>query len=339
MTDRAFVFQKVQIAREAGAGTAPASGYRQLRSMQIAPVPEANISVFRALGFKLPTITALNQEWSSAAMQGQPDYNEIDYALSVLGQPTLGTAVADASAGTAYTRTYQMANGSADPRDTFTLQAGDSSRREQYSYASLSEWGLTLSRQQIAMDGAYMGQRISEGTAVAFGTAVSAFADQPILPSQFDVYLSPTYAGIGSAGNKLLRALSVSWKLTNRRGPIWAIDSSQASYAGDVELEPAIEIKLLLEADSTGWALLDRMRDGATRYLRVVASGGTAVAGTAGTAVYQLRSDNAVKVSAKPSGRQNNNGLYAIEWTFQSVIDTSLAGGSEWFTRNILASL
>jgi hypothetical protein len=339
MTDRAYVFQKAQIAREAGAGTAPASGYKQLRSMEIAPGIEADVNIFRAMGFKLPTVQALGREWMGAATRGQPDYNEIDYALSVLQQPTFATAVADPTSGSAYTRTYQMAAGSADARDTFTVQWGDSTRRGQMSYAFLTEWGVTLTRQQMQMTGTWLGQRISEGTAVAFGTAVSALVDQPILPNQFDVYLSPTYAGIGSAGNKLLRALSFGWSIKNRRGPIWVINSANTSFAADVELEPVIEIKLKVEADDVGMGLVDRLRDGATRYIRAIATGGTAIAGTAGTASYLLRSDNAVKVSAKPSGFSNESGLYAIEWTFTSVIDTDLTGGAQWFTRNILASL
>jgi hypothetical protein len=76
MTDRAAVKQIVQIGVEATKGTAVAATNR-LPSISITPRPRAEVDTFGPMGEEFDTITALNREWTEAAVDGRATYTEL----------------------------------------------------------------------------------------------------------------------------------------------------------------------------------------------------------------------------------------------------------------------
>ena len=86
----------------------------------------------------------------------------------------------------------------------------------------------------------------------------------------------------------------------------------------DVESEPNAQLTLLMEADAEGMAQLTQMRAGTTKFCRIKCVSPT-LAGSA-TQFYELDIDTAIKV-ADVGDFSDEDGVYAIEWTFDIVYD------------------
>lgn len=83
MTDRASIFQGVQIGKESGA--APGTEVDAdvlLPSLAIEPGISLESKKYRPTGGKLPTIVVPNKEWTEASLSGPLTYNELPYLLA-----------------------------------------------------------------------------------------------------------------------------------------------------------------------------------------------------------------------------------------------------------------
>lgn len=332
MAERATIFQGASWARESGYGTAPAGGYRPLRTISTEMGPELDATVVRSIGQVMPPVTVYDREWSSGAISGVPTYTEICYPLAaVLRQPTMGTVVA----GTAYTWTYNVTQSSAETFDTFTVQQGDSvTRRHRASGVIIPEFGITFTRQAGNITGSFLGQRLADN--ISFGTVAADITSYPMVvsPSSVDVYLEDAATALGTA-TALTRVMSVDWKISGRLGPLWALNSSYTSFAVPVQTEPTIEVKLKLQADSVGMGLLSTARAGSTKFLRVRSLGGTI---TGGGTVYTLQYDTALQIT-NASRLSDDSGVFAIEYTMTGVYDSTWGQSTQFVVTNGFASL
>lgn len=310
MAERTTVTQVVQIGLETTEGTAVAAG-KTLPSINILPAIAGNVDAFTSIGNKWPTIHVLGEEWSASAISGKPTYDEVVYLLSSLLSKV---TPAQQSGTTAYKSTASPSSTAPDTIDTFTIENGSSVRAHKSAGNFVSDLTLTFSRSAIDLSGTMMGKAITDGiTLTASPTAVPQI---PLLPAEIEVWLDTTAAGLGTT--KLLRVLSGSIQVNNRFGPLWVADRSQASYVAHVELPIAGQVKLMLEADAAGMALLTNMRAGSSMFMRFK----TTSSQLAGTAIpYSFQWDNALQVASPPSSFQDQSGVYAIEWTFDIVHD------------------
>ena len=89
-----------------------------------------------------------------------------------------------------------------------------------------------------------------------------------------------------------------------------------------IETEPTCVFKLMQEADSQGMESLTAMRNGATKFLRIEAIGPTIYDQNSVLVQHRLRLDVAGQVS-EVSDFSDEDGVYAIEWTFGSVVDAT----------------
>jgi hypothetical protein len=135
----------------------------------------------------------------------------------------------------------------------------------------------------------------------------------PILPQQFDVYLDNSAAALGTT--KLLRVLSVETDMGDRFNPLWAINSANTSYATTYETKIKPQVKLEMERDAAGMALVAVMRAGSTRFMRLKATGGAI-----GAANYSYSMDMALQVSDAPAF-DDRDGLATLSWTLDLVHD------------------
>src|SRR5688572_8610447 len=94
--ERASVFQTTKVAVEAVPGTPPASGYKKLTALGFTPTINPMVQSFRPAGQKYTTVTALNREDTTWALDGLPTFTEIVYPLSSV----LTEAEVTAAAGT-----------------------------------------------------------------------------------------------------------------------------------------------------------------------------------------------------------------------------------------------
>lgn len=309
MAERTTVTQVCQIGVESTEGTAVAAN-RFLPGVSIEMSPNLNIDKFRPAGNKYSTIHALGKEWSGGTITGKPTYDEIMYLLDgvlAYGAPT------QISSTTAYKSTHAPSSTAEDTVKSFTIENGSAVRAHKTPGCRIVELSLKGDRDKIDLGGSVIGRAITDG--ITLTSSPTAIDQIPILPKEVDIYLDTTSAGLGTT--KLLRVFSWEWNIAGRFGPFWPVNSANASFGGLVEMPVEGTVKLGVEADAAGMALLTAARAGTTNFLRIAATGGQ----NAGTATpYSLTLDQAVQVAAV-SDLKDQDGIYAVEITFDIVHD------------------
>lgn len=329
MPERAAVNQVTQLGVEATPGTAVAAN-RLMSSFGIGLAPEVEVDNFRPRGQKYDTIVAPVKEWSAGDLEGRPDYNELAYLLSSV--LTTGGVIAGGGAGS-FVWSFLPSSAADDAPKTLTVENGSSVRAHRAPYVLVTELGLTFDRDAgVSLDGAVMGQRIED--AVTLTAAPTQLPSVPVLVTGVDVFMDPTFAGIGAT--KLARVKSAEFTIGDRWNPVWIIDSTKPSYAAHTEGVPSARFELTMEADAAGMGLLPVLRAGDTRFFRVRAQGPL----IAGATSYQLVLDLSAKV-LDVGDFEEADGLVTIGWTFDVVHDPT-AGWARAFRidlTNTLAAL
>jgi len=328
MPERTTIAQVTQIGVESTPGTGVAAN-KLFLATGISPAIKVDMQRFRPMGQKFPTVLVPGKEWVEAKIDGSGSYTELTYLLaSLLTDPGAPTTVDT----TAKKYTYNPSASTEDTPKTFTIEQGSAVRAGKFSYGIVNELQLGFSRDGIDVSGSVLGQKYQDGiTMTATPTAITQL---PILPTDIDVYVDPTFGALGTT--KLTRALKASWKISDRWGTVWPLNSANASFAATVETEPKSEVKLLLEADTAGMANLPILRAGTTQFLRLSATSPTLAGST--TQKYQVILDQAVKVS-DVSEFSDEDGVYAIEYTFEMVFDGGWTRYLQAQVINQLASL
>lgn len=312
MADRAYILEQVQIGPESSGGTQGTADTR-LRAIGIEPgIKTANAS-YRAKGGKFLLATALGKEWVEASTPGFADYNELVYPFNSIFHGTTPASAGTSASATTHAWTFQPSANLADTPQTYTVETGQAARAQRFLYGMWTEFAIQFNREEVTVSGTMIGQAITDGITLTADPTSSA--EVPILPTQIDVYLDSTSGGIG--GTKLTRVLSGEFSISDRFAPVWAVNSAVTAYASHVETEPTVELKLMLEADSNGMALLTALRSGAAQYVRLKATGGT----VAGTGTYLMQLDMAGKLVGEPSDYSDEEGVYAIEFTLGAYYD------------------
>jgi hypothetical protein len=214
-------------------------------------------------------------------------------------------------------RVYEPAARAEDTVMTYTVEQGGAVRAHKAGYGLITEGALTFTRQGVEIGGSMIMQRLSDN--IVLTAAPTAAAQKPILPDEIDVFIDATSAGLGTT--KMLRAVRAGWRVGDRFNPVWPLNSALDSFGSHVETEPSGAVTVRMAADAQGMAFLDTMRAGSTRFIRIQCTSPD----MAGTAVpFMLQIDVAGKVSAV-SPFEDEDGLYAIEWTFDIVYDSTWA--------------
>jgi hypothetical protein len=329
MADRATVFQGVQLGPEVTPGTNVAAS-KKLGSLSIEPSIDAEVEMFRPMGTKFPTLSSLGKEMTKAKLSGQLTYSEIIYVLASLLKDVTPTRLI-ASTGLAYSWVFAPAGSAADTVKTYTVEQGDAVRAQKFNYGLIDSAKFNFSRKEAKLDGSMIGRALTDG--ITMTASPTSIALKPILPAHVSLYLADTQAGLTGA-TALARAISASWSLDSRFGPIWALNRANSSWITHVETEPKLNCTLKVEADVEGMGLLATMRTGATKWFRIEAVGETIET----TNTYKLQIDTAVKVG-KPSDYSDEDGIYAIEWALNGIYDGTWGKATEITVVNEIATL
>lgn len=324
MAERASVFQGVQLGVETTYGTGVAAN-KKLTGVNIEPGPMVELETFRSLGLKFASVAALNKEWAEATISGPITYTEIVYLLSSLMRTTTPTG-----ATLARTWTFDMAEEAPDTVKSFTLEQGSSTRAHSMAGALVTGLTLNFSRDGCEMDGTIMAAALTDG--ITMTASPTTVALKPVMASQVTIKLADTAAGL-TAATALSRALSASWSVTDRFLPVWALNGT-STFPATVEAAPTAEVKLKLEADAEGMALLTTMRAGATKFMRINATS-TLIESTT---YYNLQIDAAFVVSDVTSF-SDEDGVFAIEWTGTMVYDATWTRSTQITVINELTAL
>ncbi len=234
MTERASIFQGVQIGVESTPGTSvPAN--KKLQSISIEPSIKAEVKTFRPMGSKFSTLSALGKEWSESKISGQPTYDELTFLLA-----SLVSYAAPAGAGTEKTWTFSPLTSNPDTVKTFTVEQGGSVRAHKFTNGIVTGLTMKFSPGEVTLDGTMMGKALQDG--ITMTNSPTSIPLIPVLPTQVLVYLADTAAGLTGA-TALARVLSVEWSLTDRFGPLFVLNNS-TSFVTTLEQEPKLTCKL-----------------------------------------------------------------------------------------------
>jgi len=326
MAERATILQGIQLGVEVTPGTAVAAN-KKLQATSISTGVKAEIKKFRPTGSKFNTISALGKEWVEGDISGVLSYTDWVY-LAASGLQY--TAPDQQESTAAYLWENTPGHSSADTVKTFTIEEGSSVRAHKFAYGLVSNLGYTINRDEATVKGKIIGQTLSD--AITMTSTPTEIPIVPVLPTDISVYMDTLYSDIGET--KLLRVLKVEFDTGDRFGTVWPIDGALASFAAHVETEPTAEFKLLLAADAVGMGLLTSMRAGTKKFFRVEAVGET----IEDTYTYKWTHDICATVT-DVSQFSDEDGIYAIEFTFTATYDSDLTKAFSFSTINKLTAL
>lgn len=323
MPERSVMFEAVQLGVESVFGTAVATN-RKLLATSFEVGPEVDITTFKPNGYKYDTIASLNTEWTAGSINGLMSYTDLVYLFS-----SLISADTPATVGT--TGQEWVFTSDSDGPDTpvsYTIEQGSSVRAHRIPGALIAGLTLSFSNDGCEIDGTLVARAMIDGAAMT--ASPTEIALQPVIRKDVSIKLADTAAGLAGA-TALTRGFAVDWSLTSRYAPILALNGL-TDFDAYIESEPQGEVTLLMEADAIGMAQLTPMRSGATKFMRIQATG--PVIG-AGPATYSLIIDSALKVT-DASEFQNEQDVVAMEWTFGFAHDTTFGKA---FQINLITAL
>jgi hypothetical protein len=298
-----------QVGLETTPGTSVAAN-KKLGSVGIQPGINVEISRFRAMGKKSVSVAALEKEWVQASISGKPDYNEEAYLLnSILNKVT------PTGAGTDKTWTHTISNTGSDTVATYTTEYGSSDRAYKFTNGVLSAYALDFSRSGVNRTGTMLGRAITDNSGLT--ATPTELALQPIASTHVSAYLADTAAGLTGA-TALAGLISANFSINNRRAPFWPLNRANANNWQDIESVPDITMRLKLNADAEGMALLTTMRANNMKFGRIECQGGLIT----GAIYYKLTIDLAGRVTAV-TPFEDTDGVYAIEWTLTANYDAT----------------
>ena len=139
----------------------------------------------------------------------------------------------------------------------------------------------------------------------------------PVLASQVDVFVDPTFAALGTTRQS--RIFKVDPNIGSRYKPVWPLDSSKPSWAAHVEAANTATCNFTASYDQQGAAFLGQLRVGSTVFMRVRALG-QAIYNGAITVNHSLTIDMAVKIK-QADAFSDTDGVFAIGYGTDIVYD------------------
>lgn len=347
MVERSTSAQVAQIGVEATPGLAVAAT-RRLGSLTISPSIQSESDLFRPAGLKFPTVATLNREWAEFDLDGTATYEEVVIPLSGAVDAATVTQVMDGATPTgAYEWVFTPDPLAADNPKTFTLEAGQAGvQAERFAHLLFTSFGLDISRSEVSLSGGGIAKAAVAGIAPTAGLS-SPETLTPITPGQFCVYMADTHAdlesapGVTDAANRQVRVISAAPSIEDRFNPAWFVNCTEDSFTTFVENPDGAggDFGLTVEADDAGMAHLNTFRAGMTKFVRIEATGPVIYDEGAGDPIRMLfRWDLAVKAESVDSW-SDEDGIYAIPWTFRPVYDATWGNAMQITVRNTVAAL
>ena len=314
MPELATVAQTVQVGKETTPGTGVAAGkLLQYTSFDLDPTVET--IAFRPAGSKVNSTVLPGKDFTAIDINGQGSYSEIVYVLSSLLKDVTATTVDT----TGKQWLYAPAARTEDTKARYTIEQGSATRAGKATYGMVTGCEITWNRSEgMTLTGAGMAQQYQDN--IALTGSPTTVEEAPVLPTHLNVYVNDTFGALGTT--KLTRDFNAVWRCNDTVGPVWVLNSANASFVSDVELAPTVQMQLTAEADTAGMAFMTAVRAGATKFIRLEAMS-TVLAG-ASTAFYKIWIDGAFKVS-EVGGFDDSDGVKVIDWTLDAVTDSTFS--------------
>lgn len=329
MAERESVLEGILVGVESSSGTA-VDATRRLTTYALTPTIDREVTVNGNQGLKFGGVSQPGLDQTSWSYEGPLTYNESNFMLStILGAPT----VAQIGTSTAYRFTFTPDIDGADTKKTLTVEQGSTQRAHEVTYFHTQSWGMKFNRSgEVTNSGTAMSQEISDDITLTNAATWSDITEVPVIADQWDVYVDTTSASLGST--QFTRVFEAELNLNDWWSTISAINSSEPSWVEAVHNPDGKgELKLKVEANAQGMGLLTDLEPGTTKYIRLLATGGTL-----GTSTYSFQIDGAWKMT-KPDSFEDQDGVYALGWNFELVADTTWNKAIEFQVVNDLTAL
>jgi hypothetical protein len=334
MADRMTVNQRIQIAAETVNGTGvPATKLLEMFSFDAAV--EADVQKYTATGFKYPTEQIEEKEWMSYGFGGNMDYNGLVYPVSsVFGAATITAHLASA---TAKDWKFTPPSTGATSVVTYSIEQGDAVRAHKSYYNIFTDWGYKINRNGGVFDttGKLICQPLQDG--ITLTSSPTAIALAPAASKQVLISLDTTSAGLGVTQFPGV-ILNFEYSFASAYSVYWSIDRTKLSWAKHVDVVPVTTIKIMVEADANGMALLGYLQSQATMFMRVDAQGSIIAVDGPGNIVNEFIHDMAIKF-AKPEPLKDDQGVYAIQFEGTVMHDPTWNAAQKMTITNLLTAL
>jgi hypothetical protein len=325
----AQVYRAVQVGVESTSGTGVAAN-KKLNSFDLTVTGQGESTIYSPIGSKRNTLVVPpGTRYSQASFEGIPTYTQMAYLLAAcIGNPTISTP-----AGATNTRKwlYGLSASSEDAPKTLTVEQGNSTRAQKFTYGYLNEFSLEFSKGEVSMRGTMEGQALQDDVTIT--SSPTAIALQPIAPHEVSVYFADTQAGLDAA-SALAGDFSASFKIGNRFSKQFRLIASQTSFSSIVELKPDVELSLVLDADDAGYAPLAKLTAGSKQFIRIKAVGPQTEVGQN----YTFNLDFCGAVVGYP-GTGEQDGAVTVEWAFKAIEDSTWGKDFEIYLYNLLTAL
>lgn len=329
MADQPAVLFSTQLGKETVAGTGVASDKRllSLGLGRLKPLGEGRM--FTPQGWKLPTIAIPpGVRWCSAEMNGIMTYNEMIWPLLSVFKST--TPTSDGTNGKKWT--FDIANNSANTRQTYTYENGNATHAQKATYAQCLSIKLTMSKQNNEITGSWLTQQLQDD--ITLTASPTEIIPVIINPQSFDVYIGDTQAGI--SGTAFTRPFTFDLSIDNIVEPLDRMASADVSFINLIEKAPTIMATFQTAADDADMAFLTNWTAGSTKFFRVKALGD--VISGAIPSQYTFNLDFAAKIikAYDPTERQ---GAATATWQLENAYDSTWTKSIELYVINTVAAI
>ena len=307
MSEKATVFQGVQIGVEATPGTAVAAN-KKLKSVSIIPQPRAEGDPFRALGDKYASFVSLNKEYAAFSIEGKPTYTELPYLLSAFLHYSAPTQQAST---TAYKWKFTSNTSAEDIGKTFTIEQGDANNAWRVEGGKIAGLTFDFGRNEVKVSGDGIATKFDENVTITANP--TALNPVPVLPTHVKLYMADTHAGLTGA-TAMTRAFSVSYSLNNKFVLAWPLGQDPVAVEG----APNADSKIRMATNADGMAIFSALRTSKTKWFRIVAEGETIV----DTYKYKLSITFPAQVSGLGDFADHEN-VYTIEAGLTPIHDAT----------------
>jgi hypothetical protein len=315
MPERASVNQRIQIGVESASGTG-VTATKIVECFDFKPAIKADAKTYRGTGRRWASVAEENREWMEIPVSGNLDYQGIVYMISgPFGAATITThPTGTLSKDWVWTPAL---TGAITPK-TYTIEQGDAVRAHKWVYGLFTSWGYKGSRADFTCDGTMIGQLLQDNITMTSSPTTVALA--PVVGKHVNLYVDATSGGIG--GTQFTKAFTIEYKYDGGFGPFWALNRTNTSWTGHVDIAPKNTFKMTVEADSQGMGPIANLQAGSTIYVRVDAVGPIIEA----TIPYAMQHDMACKVlNVDPFGDQD--GIFTIGYECEIIEDAAWSTG------------
>lgn len=161
MAERQSINEVVQIVPEVTPGTAVTLATRRMAALMIDATPSLTTKEYKAMGYRFPTVSALNKEWTDLKVDGPQTYDELAYVFSMMfGRPVITTP-----GGGTLSRDLQWSPSTSSPLSplTFTVEQGSSFRAARIAGMQLTDLSMDFTRDECKLSGSAIGAQYTDG--------------------------------------------------------------------------------------------------------------------------------------------------------------------------------